>query len=109
MATLHLFSAGSGLTLNWEKPGAFYWDVGNSQQPTWTYQFAFQWVSKDNVSKLLGTPFGITLATEAVNQFLLDRTDKKLQHWTAQKLNSTGRSVIYNDILTSATMYFLAI
>jgi hypothetical protein len=54
-------------------------------------------------------PFGIMLATEVVNQFLLDRTDNKLQHWTAQKLNNTGQSVICNGILMSATMYFLAI
>jgi hypothetical protein len=63
----------------------------------------------DDISKLLGTPFGIDISSEDVNKFLLDRKDKKLQYRTSRKLNNIGRSIICNGILTSSTMFFLAI
>jgi hypothetical protein len=102
VSILHTFSSGSGLTLNWEKSGAYFWAAGSSQRPDWTNQFQFQWVSEHNLSKLLGTPFGISLSSQDVNDFLLTRTDKKLQYWTTKKLNSTGRAVICNGILRAS-------
>jgi hypothetical protein len=44
---------------------------------------------------------------EGGNNFLLTRTDKKLQYWTSKKLNSVGRLVICNGVPTLAAMFFL--
>jgi hypothetical protein len=38
-------------------------------------QFQFNWASKRDLSKLLRTPFGISITTTNVDEFLLDQTD----------------------------------
>jgi hypothetical protein len=49
--------------------------------PWWTEQFEFQWAEASDISKLLGTPFGIDLSSYVVNQFLINKIDKKLIYW----------------------------
>jgi hypothetical protein len=58
---------------------------------------------------LLGLPFGLTLSMEQVDQFLIERTKRKINHWSTVRLNSTGRAVIANGVFVLATLYFLSI
>lgn len=67
------------------------------------------WVDDASVSKLLGTPVGLTLAAHDVETFLEDRVTKKLQHWCTAKINSTGHGVIVNNVLLSSVMFFALI
>jgi hypothetical protein len=61
------------------------------------------------VSKLLGTPFGLELTLGDINEFLLERIQKKLTHLTAIRANPTRRAVIVNSILLGACYFFLSI
>ena len=67
------------------------------------------WARGDEVSKLLGTPFGMTLSSGDVDKFLLDRVNKKLEYWCKRKHNVMGRVVIVNSVLLSSTIYFVSI
>jgi hypothetical protein len=106
---LNTFSFGSRLLFNWNKSMAYHWDPGGRPRPSWTEQLPSQWAAENDLSKLLGTPFGLSITTEEVDEFLLARTNRKLQYWTTQRLNSTSRAVICNGILAATAMFFLAI
>ena len=73
----------------------------------WTYELNFQW-SLD-ISKLLGTPFGLDITTEDVDKFLMTKIDKKLVMWSNIKVNSVGRVLIANCMIVSTMLFFLAI
>lgn len=76
---LNTFSSASGLTINWSKSGA-YW-VGRNRQPLdWALTFGWTWVPDGNITKLLGTPFGLSLATTDIDQFLIAKVRKKLTY-----------------------------
>jgi hypothetical protein len=109
VGTLDKFSAATGLLINQEKSGAYWWSRRPSQRPAWTNQFRWQWIGEGEVSKLLGTPFGLFLRADQVDEFLLERVENQLKYWTTTRMNSTGRGVICNGVLNSATIYFLAI
>jgi hypothetical protein len=61
VATLEKFCQVSGLNINWNKTLAYFWARGNQQRPAWTNRLNWQWAAQDEVSKLLGTPFGLSL------------------------------------------------
>jgi hypothetical protein len=107
--TLDSFSIASGLHLNWEKSSAYWWKHGGEPRPQWTSQFQWRWAGENEVGKLLGTPFGLSLSSSQVDQFLVDRIHQKIAYWTNIRLNGTGRAVVVNGILVSATLYFLSI
>jgi hypothetical protein len=109
VASLTRFSGASGLTINWEKTLAYYWRRGFRLRPAWLDQLGWQWAEENEISKLLGTPFGLTLSASSVDQFLLTRTDKQLQYWSNTRINRTGRAVISNAILIGAALFFLSI
>ena len=67
------------------------------------------WADKEGVSKLLGAPFSLSLATKDVDSFLFDKLTKKLIQWSTTKLNPTGRNVVANSVLLSSTFFFLSI
>ena len=50
----------------------------------------------DEVSKLLGTAFGLSLATGDTDEFLLNRIIKFLGYWSSTKINSIGRGTMVN-------------
>ena len=105
--TLNTFCLASGLVLNWQKSCA-YWQ-GAAIRPGWTDLLGVVWARGDEVSKLLGTPFGMTITSGDVDKFLLDRVTKKLAYWCKLKLNSMGRAVIVNSVLLSSTIFFVSI
>lgn len=61
------------------------------------------------MSKLLGAPFGLSLSTHDVDTFLYDKMEKKLNHWSSQKINPTGRAVIVNSVPLSTLFFFFSI
>jgi hypothetical protein len=69
----------------------------------------WQWANEEEVSKLLGTPFGLSLKSMQVDSFLVEKIEQKLKYWVKNKINSIERAVVCNGILISATVYFLSI
>ena len=76
--TLNTFCLASGLVLNWQKSCA-YWKRAVIH-PGWTDLLGVVWARGDEVSKLLGTPFGMSITSGDVDKFLLDRVTKKLDY-----------------------------
>ena len=105
---LHAFTSASGLLLNWTKSGA-YWAGRNAQPPNWANQFGWTWEEGGRVSKLLGTPFGLSIATNDLDEFLIDKIRKKLSYWTTTKLSLAARRLIVNQVLLSTLWYFIGV
>jgi hypothetical protein len=95
--------------INEQKSAAYYWHPRRKDRPGWTDQFNWQWATADDITKLLGSPFGLTLSTRDVDQFLIEKVETKLQYWSLVRLNAAGREVITNIVLISALLYFLAV
>lgn len=47
---------------------------------------------------MLGTAFGLELSISNINEFLLQKIQKKLGFWTAQHLSLAARSVVINSV-----------
>lgn len=108
---LGLFCRGSSLVLNWQKSWG-YWKHGKGARhprPNWTNRLGVTWVDNGDISKLLGTPFGLDMTSNDVNEFLLAKVRKKLLHWCQAKVNVTGRGVVVNSVLLSSMFFFLVI
>jgi hypothetical protein len=71
IALLDLFYLTSSLCINWDKNIA-YW-LANTPPPLWLVQTQCQWAVEQQLSKLLGTPFGIDLHTDDIDEFLLSK------------------------------------
>jgi len=109
ISTTYTFCKGSGLVLNWDK-SCRYWQFQDPQgRPPWTSHLRMKWAETGDVSKLLGSLFGLSLDSKSVDDFLLDRVQKKLAFWCTAKINTTGRVVIVNHVLLSALFFFIAI
>ena len=67
------------------------------------------WARENEVSKLLGTPFGMSLSSGDVDKFLQDRINKKLEYWCKCKHNVMDRAVIVKSVLLSSTIFFVSI
>jgi hypothetical protein len=59
--------------------------------------------------QVVRSPFGLSLTSDNVNEFLLERIRKKLTHWIAVKANPTGRATIVNSVLLGACFFFFSI
>jgi hypothetical protein len=107
--TLKTFCMGCGLVLNWEK-SCGYWKDGGRIRPVWTEQLGVSWIDDEqDLSKLLGTPFGLSMSAQCVDEFLVERVHKSLRYWCTTKVNSTGRGVVVNKILLSSIFFFISI
>lgn len=62
-----------------------------------------------NLSKLLGTHFGLNLKTCDVDEFLINKTSKKLDYWSTLKLSLAGKVVIIIQVLLSTLWFFISI
>ena len=105
---LHSFSLPSGLLINWSKSGA-YWEGRNRPRPAWTQNFDWTWIPEGNISKLLGSPFGLSVSTADIDHFLMEKIRKKLTYWTSTKLSVAGRRLIVNQVLLSTLWYFIGV
>lgn len=62
---LQKFGRASGLCINWTK-SILYW-FSNLPRPDWTEALQLTWAPPKSLSKLLGAPFGISLATPDID------------------------------------------
>jgi hypothetical protein len=99
--TLEAFCSSFGLVLNWNKDG--------NPRPAWTEALGITWVENHEVSKLLGTAFGLSITSEDADLFFLERINKALQYWSNTKINSTGIGTIVNGVLLSSTYFFTSL
>jgi hypothetical protein len=105
---LKVFSAASGMEINWEKSCAYWFDK-YTHKPEWLNGYNWQWATEGDLSKLLGTPFGLNLNTRDVDQFLYNKIAKKLDYWSKMKLSLAGRAVICNQVLLSTLWFFITV
>jgi hypothetical protein len=49
------------------------------------------------------------MSTTDVDQFLIDKLEKKLQYWVTDWLGPIGREIVVNGVLVSTCLYFLAL
>ena len=62
-----------------------------------------------DVTKLLGTSFGLTIETKNTSQFLYNKVHKKLNYQTATYLSLARRALVINSILLSNFWFFFSI
>jgi hypothetical protein len=101
------FGHATGLVYNTRK-SVLYW-FSPLIPPRWLQSFGCQIAQTQDLSKLLGTPFGISLETNDVDAFLQQKITKKLNYWNSQFLSLTARRVIVNSILLSTLWFFIHI
>jgi len=101
------FRTATGLLVNWTK-SIGYWFVA-TPRPSCTDLFDLTWVPLGSLSTLLGAPFGITLATPNVDNFLKQKISKKISYWSSQRLSLAGRATVVNAVLLSSLYFFIAI
>lgn len=98
-----------GLVLNWTKSNGYWKCDSTAGRFAWRDHLGIAWAENDSVSKLLGAPFGLSLTTANVDEFLHNRLEKKLTYWSSTKINPTGRGVVANNLLLSSMFFFLSI
>jgi hypothetical protein len=65
-------------------------------------KYQWKWATIGDLSKLLGTPFGLKMELQDVDQFLVNRVKGKLKYWTFMNLSLAGRTLIVNQVLMSS-------
>jgi hypothetical protein len=101
------FGYATGLVYNPQK-SVLYW-FSQDAPPGWLQTFGCQIARTRDLSKPLGTPFGLSLKTDDVDSFLQDKITKKLSYWNSQFLSLAARRVIVNSILLSTLWFFIHI
>ena len=104
---LNLFKSPSGLEINWSKSHAYWWS--SSRKPTCILKMGLQWAEKGDVSKLLGTPFGLDLQSEDLDNFVTRRIHAKLHQWSSTKFSLAGRALIVKQVLLSSLWFFFSL
>ena len=61
------------------------------------------------MSKLFGAPFGLSLSTTNVDDFLHARLVKKLTYWSSTRINPTKKGIIANSVYCLHFSFFLSI
>ena len=103
---LKTFSEASGMEINWDKSCAYWFDK-YTHKLEWLAGYNWKWAVEGDLSKLLGTPFGINLNTPNVEKLFYSKiSKKKLDYWSTMKLSLGGRIVICNHILLSTLWFF---
>ena len=105
---LETFSEASGMEINWEKSSA-YWFDRHIPKSEWLLSYNWKWAEEGDLSKLLGTPFGLNLDTKDIDQFLYNKIAKKFVYWRSMKLSLAGRIVICNQVLLSTLWFFITV
>ena len=73
---LHNFGIAFGLKIN---KSIAYW-CGQETSLGWVEQYQWKWATSGDLSKLFGTPFGLQLELQDVDQFLIDKVKTKLEY-----------------------------
>jgi hypothetical protein len=102
---LTCFGQATGLVYNPCK-SVTYW-FGEGIPPAWLQVFGCQVAVENQLSKLLGTPFGQSLSMTDISDILHHKITKKLSYWGRQFLSLAGRRLIVNSILLSTLWFFI--
>ena len=105
---LKVFSEASGMEINWDKSCAYWFDKF-IHRPEWLVGYNWIWAEEGDLSKLLGTPFGLNLNTNDVDRFLYSKIAKNLNYWSSMKLSLAGRVVICNQVFLSTLWFFITV
>ena len=105
---LKSFSAASGMEINWEKTFAYWFDQ-YTHKPIWLNGYDWIWANEGDMSKLLGTTFGLNLRTRDVDEFIYRRISKKFDYWSSMRLSFAGRVVICNQVFLSTLWFFITV
>ena len=105
---LETFSEASGLQINWKKSSA-YWFNRLIPKLEWLLNYNWKWAEEGNLSKLLGTPFGLILDIKDIDQFFYNKIAKKLVYYGSMKLSLAGKIVICNQVLLSTLWFFITV
>jgi hypothetical protein len=68
-----LFSIAFGLQINHAKSVAFWIGGEKESRLIWIEEFRWTWASSEAISKLFDTPFGLSLGSADVDNFLLKK------------------------------------
>ena len=85
-----------------------YW-ISPRPAPPWLQQLECPWAIEKQLSKLLGTPFGLNLDVQNIDEFLAEKIRKKLAYWSTVHLSLAGRATIVNSVHLSTLWYFFHI
>lgn len=66
-------------------------------------------MADESITKLLGTPFRLSLSTNDSDQFLIDKVKSKLTYWSTTKFSLAARRLIVNQVLMSTLWYFIGV
>jgi hypothetical protein len=92
------YAQAMGLHINWDKSLDYWFAPGPA--PPWLATFDFPWAIERNLSKLLGTPFGLNLHTPDIDTFLVEKVEKKLRYWVNVHLFLAGRATIVKSVIS---------
>lgn len=104
---LHNFGLAYGLEINWHKSIAYWY--GQGTPPQWVEKYYWKWAANRNMSKLLGTPFGLHLELQSVDKFMVNRAKDKLTVWNSIHLLLVWQTFIVNHVMMSYLWYFIAV
>ena len=76
---LKVFSVAFGMEINWKKL-CTYWFNKYTHKSQWLNEYNWQWAEEGDLSKLLGTPFGLNFNIQNVDNFLCRKIAKKLDY-----------------------------
>ncbi|OAE21132.1 hypothetical protein AXG93_872s1010 [Marchantia polymorpha subsp. ruderalis] len=93
------FGTTTGFMLNRHKCGIYWYAV--HPPPTWLVLFGCTIAPLGSLSKLLDTPFEVSLVIAYVDQFLAAKISKKLKHWSSVHLSLAAKAVLMNYVLMS--------
>ena len=96
------------MEINWEKTSAYWFDQ-YTHKPIWLNGYNWHWANEVDLSKLLGTPFGLNLNIRDVDDFLYRKISKKLDYWSTMRLSLAGRVVICNQVILSTLWFFVTV
>ena len=65
-------------------------------------EYQWKWAATRDLSKLLGTPFGLKLVLQDIDHFSLNRVKSKLEYRSSTKLSLAGCTLVVNQVLMSA-------
>ena len=105
---LKSFNEASDTEINWEK-SCEYWFDQYTHKPEWLNGYNWLWANEMDLSKLLGTPFGLNLRSRDADDFLYRKISKKLDYWSSMRLSLAGRVVICNQVFLSTLWFFITV
>jgi hypothetical protein len=67
------------MEISWDKSYAYWFDK-YTHKPKWLGRYNWKLAEEGDLSKLLGTLFGLNLNTKDVDHFLYNKISKKLEY-----------------------------